>query len=357
MIDWVTAVLPLNHDPLNAGHVLKILPSGEVDWQTSCRISVEGSYESSIQVRSEGGDGEGRAEALLLSGNPSKFLQGHNIFGSDDLVSIVYDAYLIICGQLGLKPTVNDLHLVRSGQYRITRVDVNYSYDLRCRADVLAWIRAAEFKSKTRHGRPSSKGGTLYWGKTSKRWSLKAYSKGEEIQRPKHGLPDELRNTLLPSWADKKLRIELVLRSKELDEIGLSEAHTWKTGTAKTVFEKYIVRIDMSAQMVLKDERLNDLPHNVRGTYLLWREGHDLRSTLPKATYYRHRKQLMSIGINIDLCREASPGSNVIPLIKVLEAKPSVIPDWAFEQNLIHPSASISNACSAHMPADLSLVS
>ena len=36
--------------------------------------------------RSVGGDGQGMATHLSLSGNPSKFLQGHNIFGSDDLM-------------------------------------------------------------------------------------------------------------------------------------------------------------------------------------------------------------------------------------------------------------------------------
>ncbi|WP_188694466.1 phage/plasmid replication protein, II/X family [Bowmanella pacifica] len=56
-------------------------------------------------------------------------------------------------------------------------------------------------------------------------------------------------------------------------------------------------------------------------------------------TYYRQRKDLMEYAINIDIrpCEKAS--SNVIPMFRVLEAKPAQIPDWAFTSNVIHYSA------------------
>jgi II/X family phage/plasmid replication protein len=66
--------------------VVKLDPDGQIEWQTSCRVQVEGTHEQGISVRSVGGDGQGMATHLSLSGNPSKFLQGHNIFGSDDLM-------------------------------------------------------------------------------------------------------------------------------------------------------------------------------------------------------------------------------------------------------------------------------
>lgn len=339
MIDWVSAFIPCTHFPLNAGMVCKIDPEGAIEWSTPCRKSVTGSHDARITVKSHGSDGEGRATHLFFSGNPSKFLQGHNIFGSDDLRALMVETFHNLCTILDLEPSVADLRAIRAGDYRLTRVDINYSFELPTRSDVLAWLRAAELKSKTRHGRPSSKGGTIYWGKNSKRWSLKAYSKGEEIHAPKHRLPDSLMDTPLPDWADNKLRIELTLRSKELEESNLNAASSWDDGLPSKLFNGYIERLDMTDQIALSTEQLLDLPQRLRSTYVLWKDGHDLRSTLPKRTYYRHRKELMACGINIDLRQDSIDRTNVVPLLRVLEAMPATVPDWAFHHGLIHVSA------------------
>lgn len=340
MIDWVSCYLPCIHPPLRTGLVYKIDPNGEVEWAAPCRKEVAGSYEAKISVRSHGADGQGRATHLFFSGNPSKFLQGHNVIGSDDLVALMADTYTRICQVMELSPSLEDTRQVRAGDYRLTRLDINYSFELPSRADVLAWLRAAEYKSKTRHGRPTSKGGTLYWGKTSQRWALKAYCKAEEVQQPKRRLPDSLINTPLIPWVDNKLRIELVLRSKELDELNLCMARCWPPHTVMNTYFDYLMRLDMNEQIALSTETLMSLPQRLRSTYVLWQDGHDLRSTMAKNTYYRHRKELLKYGINIDLRQENADRYNVVPLVRILEAVPASIPAWAFELNLVHPSAS-----------------
>lgn len=338
MIDWVSAYLPCTHLPINSGHVMSINPDGTVDWATPKRTIIEGSHSQKITVKSADSDGNGHATELYFSGNPSKFLQGHNIFGSDDLRELMYETYLNICTLLDLEPTPDDLVRMRAGDYRLTRIDVNYSFELPSRADVLSWLRASEFKSKTRHGRPSLKGGTVYWGKHSRRWALKAYSKGEEIT--KHRLPDALANTPLTSWADNKLRIEVVLRGKELQKINLEMANKWTSKLTRTIYGKYLKRLEMNEQIALSDEQLLKLPSRLRSTYVLWKEGHDLRPpNMAKNTYYRHRKELLEYGIDINLRQDSTDKTNVVPLIRVLEATPAAIPDWAFQKGLVHNSA------------------
>ncbi|MCW8925852.1 MAG: phage/plasmid replication protein, II/X family [Xanthomonadales bacterium] len=339
MIDWVSAALPLAHQPLNGGMVMKIKPDESLDWSTRCAISVVGSHEASLQVKSIGGDGQGAATHLYLHGNPSKFLQGHNVFGSDDLLALVYDTYRTICDALKLTPQLQDLKAVREGRYSLSRLDINYSYALPTREDVLAWLRAAEFKSRTRHGRPASKGGTLYWGKNSRRWSIKAYCKGEEIEAPKHRLPINLRETKLPEWADDKLRIELVLRAKQLKEMGFIEAGMLSAAEIRKVYREYLERLEMNEQIALTTEQLLEFPQKLRSTYTLWQIGEDLRSTLPKTTYYRHRKEMLEYGIDIAIRQESKPRNNVVPLVRILEAEPAEIPSWAFKEKLIHASA------------------
>jgi len=340
MIDWVTAIIPFVHEPINAGSVVKVLPSGEVDWESPCRLQVEGSHEQAIAVRSQGGDGGGLATELVIDGNPSKYLQGHNIFGSDDLLSLVFDTLVSIGSVLGLALPVDVLEEVREGEYWLARVDINYMHELLTLTDVKSWLRAAEFKSKTRHGRPSSKAGTIYWGKSSRRWSIKAYSKGEELKAGKsHKLPDHLSATPLMDFAQNKLRIELTLRSKELEKINLLKARRWRGISPFLIFNQYVKRIEMNEQIALTTKVLNDLPRYLQGTYILWQTGQNPRELLSKPTFYKHRKALLEHGIDINLAVEKVDRSNVVPLIRVLEALPVGIPDWAFEMDLVHHSA------------------
>lgn len=95
----------------------------------------------------------------------------------------------------------------------------------------------------------------------------------------------------------------------------------------------------MTEQMTLSSELLHKLPQRLRSTYVLWTSGEDLRSTLPTRTFYRHRKELMDYGIDITIRKAGDDRSNVVPLVRILEAMPAAIPDWAFDRGLVHHSA------------------
>ena len=84
----------------------------------------------------------------------------------------------------------------------------------------------------------------------------------------------------------------------------------------------------MTANVSIKDEQLINLPSKIQGTYALWRQGFDVRSMLPKATFYRHKTLLKDYEIDISLPHEQcdNHASNVVPLVRVLEAKPVTIP-------------------------------
>lgn len=339
MIDWVRVTLPFIHVPLNTGEVFSMDENGEIEWRTPKRMQAVGSYEKKISIKSEGADGQGNATHLWLSGNPSKFLQGHNVFGSDDIVSLVYDTFLIIIKQLNLTANDFEYQLIRHGQYPLSVVDINYSFELPSRDDVLAFIRAMEFKAKTRHGRPSKKGGTLYFGKTSERWALKMYCKAEEIRTKTGQLPEPLTNKGIENWAENKLRVELRLFRKELEKHQIQQAKDLSPEYVTQLFNQYLGKLEMTDQIRLTDSITAKLPNKLVSTYTLWTEGHDLRAMMSKATYFRHRKMLLDYGINIDL-RPCEPATNnVIPMFRILEAKPAAIPEWSFEKNLIHKSA------------------
>lgn len=334
MIDWITASLPCTHVPLVTDRILRLNSDGTIDWESPCRLAATGSWESSISIKSMGGNGQGMATHLWVSGNPSKYLQGHNVVGSDDLLGLVFDTYLDIVKRRNLTPTEDEIEDVKTGSYRISRVDINYMFELQTRQDVVAWIRTAEFTSRTRHGRPLSKGGTIYWGKHSRRWAIKAYSKAEEIE--KHQLPGALKKSPLTEYVQNKLRIEVVLKQKELIEKQLDQASELAKYGAKKLYDEYVERIQMSEQIRLSDEKLHELPQRLRSTYVLWQHGEHVGSVLPKSTFFRHKKELLNFGIDIQTVRPKKNAANVVPLIRILKAEPAQIPDWAYQSGLIH---------------------
>ena len=92
----------------------------------------------------------------------------------------------------------------------------------------------------------------------------------------------------------------------------------------------------MSNNFKLSSEITRGLPTGLRLAYLAWFNGEDLRTILPKNTFYRYRRKLKEYDVDIVLVRDIDkPVDNVIPLIRVLEAEPVGIPDWAYEQGLV----------------------
>jgi II/X family phage/plasmid replication protein len=315
MIDWGLVLFPIIHHPINSGEVFSVDPDGEVEWRSPKRVQATGSFDKKISIKSVGGTGDGRTTHLWVNGNPSKFLQGHNVFGSDDIIALMSDLFDVIAPQFNLTPTIEELHRIKTGDYELKTVDINYSYGLPTRADVLAFIRALTFKAKTRHGKPSTKGGTLYFGKNSQRWAIKFYCKAEEIKTAAGRIPHDLQNVGIEKWVDNKLRIELRLLSKELVKLGIVNVKDLMINKVKSLFSAYVGRIDMSEQIALTDDAMMNMANKLRSTYTLWIEGHDLRSMMSKATYNRHRLELKEHGINIDLRPESTRKSNVVPFV------------------------------------------
>ena len=115
MIDWVTAILPCDHDPskLISGMVMSFDAKGDSEWVVNKKLTVEGSYSTKIQIKSH------TDSQIWVSGNPAKFLQGHNVFGTDDLSYLMgrfFDA-LLTHDELGLTPTDSQYESIQAGSY------------------------------------------------------------------------------------------------------------------------------------------------------------------------------------------------------------------------------------------------
>ena len=335
MIDWLSGKLPFYHTEkqLPQGLVFSVSPDGQVNWKCRKRVKVSGSYDSTFTLRSDPQSevSPGVFTKLEFSGNPVKFIQGHNVWGSSDLTGLAYEAISKAIHSCGL--TLSDterLNLFKGG-YTLSRVDINYMYSMGSLDSVTQWLHSAEFSARTRQGKGHFSGNTLYFQKKSSRWSLKFYSKGLEIKASGHQLPREfLEAKSFHEYAKDKLRAELTLRTKELKKLGLDNGFAWDHNECviEDVFSAYMSRLEMSEQKEL-DSLLIELPRAVCATYTLWKTGHDPKSLLAKNTFYRHRRALLDHGVDISIPSGNKP-NNVVPLLRIIEAIPADIPEWAY---------------------------
>lgn len=335
MIDWVSFVAPCHHAKrVHGGFVASIRPDGSVEWQTYKRTSVRGSHDASVTVRTHGA----ACDHVEVSGNPVKWFQGHNLWGTDDLPALVLSMLdaLVQRDDLGLDPSDSDRATWQAGSIRLTRVDVTESFHLPSRSDVLAWLRAAEQTAHLSHrGRGQLvKGSTLYFGKQSRRWSLKLYSKGQELEAKDHrqdvvmDLPHAL------AWADRALRAELTLRSMELRRLNLGFLGQWADIDGVPFEPLSLLRdrlgaMTMTTARTLPDDVFQSLTTSQRTAYLAWVSGADLRGLLSNGGFYNLRRKLLPHGVDVAAVQPSAEQSNVVPLVRVLEAVPATVPDWA----------------------------
>jgi II/X family phage/plasmid replication protein len=332
MIDWLDLSIELLHDPLPAGRVMSIDPAGQIDWETSKRMEVRGSYDSKIFFRSQGGNGAGQATQLYISGNPSKFLQGHNVFGCEDIGALVAGVLTKASDQLPF-----EIDMVRErakrGDFTVKRIDITRSFGFGSRQEVKSVLSYLAVNSRSRMGRPQTKGTTVYHGMGSRRWSLMWYCKGDEVEK-KGRIPSEMNSEKLKAHADKLLRAELKLLSKELDKREITHGYHLTPKVIDELYRDYFGRIDMSAQAKIPSDELVNMRRCIRDTYLMWSNGIDVQGTMKETTFYRHRADLLAYGIDIAIAAQPED-SKVIPLFRQVTGSPAGIPDWAYESGMV----------------------
>ena len=66
MIDWLTLEIPFVHDPIDSGRVISISPEEEIEWESEKRMTIRGSYESNLRIRSAGASAESEGKRFQL---------------------------------------------------------------------------------------------------------------------------------------------------------------------------------------------------------------------------------------------------------------------------------------------------
>ncbi|MDP1723073.1 MAG: phage/plasmid replication protein, II/X family, partial [Candidatus Gottesmanbacteria bacterium] len=251
---------------------------------------------------------------LEMSGNPAKFLQGHNLFGSDDSLNLFFSAGMVsrfnfnspfpvpseihslIFENDGSKPP---LHIL--SEYRETRIDLTRSYRFDSNEEARAWLRSVGATAHSRHRIKNNlmSEGTVYFGKNSTRWSFKMYQKFDEITSglKGHGLSKKLSAedcSSLTDWAVGVVRFELTLRRPEIEKLkqGFNRLDVWKEYYGKIQFNENARGVEMITTEKLTKNQILVLDS--------WAHGRDIRGMYSKNAFYTVRRQILN-AVDIDI--------------------------------------------------------
>ena len=251
MIDWVTAKITCTHNPdvLSSGRSIrtkKIDGIEHLEYEICNRLSVKGSHDANITIRSH------TDNTIEISGNPAKFLQGHNIFGTNDLKYLVAKLMdkLFMMDELELKPTETEYNMIQEGHYRLSRVDVNAHFAFPSAQLARSWLRAAGRSANMMfRGAGLFREGTLYFTPQSRRFVPKIYFKYDEIfsKDKNHRLPDKLLQIPeLVEYAEKSLRFEIKILSTQLNDWMLHLGCNWTSDVATMLInDQFISKLQL----------------------------------------------------------------------------------------------------------------
>lgn len=363
MIDWITALIPCSFNPLASDKILKINANGEILYEMDCSVIAESSFSDKVTVRCISREAvlNGKKQNSLLQeqkkeqikdvlaypyylridGNPSKWFQGHNVSGLFEL-TIVTDFLVNICSVLKIKD-VSLFHRIITGDFKVSRVDVTFSYMLRDLRDVQDWIRAAGQCFRSRYQGVKTYGcetlmvGIVGDGQTqvndnkirgSRRSILKIYAKGAEVKLKDFvsRFGEDIGKQLF-DFTQGLLRVECCFRGMFLKTKGLVN---FKDFTESKLMELFFAKrdsLELPKNVELLESDLKRFKPRQLGIYELWLTGVDLRQRYPKQTLSRYAKEFKQFGINLYAPPREVKRCNVIPMFKVLEAMPAVLPD------------------------------
>ena len=303
--------------------LLPAFDASKAIYTTNKRIEHEGSYETALQVRSDG-------RLVELSGNVSRFGRPDNLFGLT--VAQCVDKANEIIKTLGLPPFTENcpqVPMARTDTYnspvynaRISRLDLTQNYFTGSRENALKYVHTMTGQANKRLGgaQPKHYGNGVTWNEGSKRWYSKLYYKADSLG--KYASPE------IYEFCERLgiVRYEASIKARELADLGLNRINPWrgKDGEMeKVIYGKFSQVLNRSSVNTFE---LNDIPGKLG---LIARDyingGNPFLNSGTKRTAQRWRKGLLAFGIDISVPLNVT---RLSARVKVIEVSPLACPDW-----------------------------
>ncbi len=242
---------------------------------------LEGVDAFSVRTQIKGG-------MVQVSGNLTKFIQGHTLFSRLGPWETVDAWEADILRRWGIP----DHRLILE---RATRMDLTHGVDCNSRDCCQSTLDALRAGWSAPRKPLSTESCTIYLGKKSKSlagWTLKAYQKNLDRSKgaPSQDQPD----------ISEFLRLELTLRTGGMRLAGLdpTKPRSWDLGA---IYADFLGRCRLSPENGTQGVRVppEGLSASDIGHWYQWTEGKALKGSLPESTFFAVRKRLLAHGVDI----------------------------------------------------------
>lgn len=292
MIDWLSGFFSIR-DP--KGNIVEPRKFQKIPGDCQERIDLEtGEVRSSGFARKRIGPKEGVAafavetkvvgSEIWISGNLNKFVQGHGIFSPLEPWESVDEWARTILDRWGV-PSDHSLHLEQA-----TRIDLTQEVDCDSRECAHATLAALKAGWSCPRKPMSTESNTVYLGKRSKGWAIKAYRKALDPKRGPvpPGLPD----------VSEFLRLEVTLRPDGMRRFGLDPKAPRGPDLGR-VFANVLSLCLLAQGNAGAPMPPPGLSRGDRGLWRDWFDGRNLKDLLPSSSYYNAKKRFLAQGIDI----------------------------------------------------------
>lgn len=295
---------------------------------------------------------------IELKASPAKLLQGHNVFGSCDVMLCIDSLITAFCYAM---PDMAEI--LEFNNAELAQIDCTFSAHLKTESDSRNVIHALRNISNGQtRGAKSAFDTTAYFGKGSRHKRLKAYLKQFELQdqinkaQTKYDktksqvFKNQLEAMTTPAvqnFAKNALRLEASVMPRMLKRLGIP-TNLWAFETYSNSFDGCLIQqlwkqswhdifktfeganmrtysdteIQENLRQHFKTETKNGFSYSkadrlFRTFRMMKHEGWDeVKSTTPKATFYRTIEDLTQVVPKAYLQNLQATASNVVPLIR-----------------------------------------
>lgn len=329
MIDYIHAQIKCQHKPF--GKIVRYIDpeTGEIN-DYSQKLNLK-NKSANIRVKSMN-DGT----LLSISGNPLSFLQQHNLFGSNNLLGLVYEIFKKVTSILSIEVDELTAQDVRAGEYELFRVDSAFNFRMPNNDLVkkvvreIAWCWFEQNKNVSTY-----RDQTAYLNQHSKHWALKFYAKYQQMISSGMRYPSKEK---LLEYASTIVRGELTLRRPELIDRELNYGSDWAgISLPKELLIEAIDQSGLTGEVKLRlvPDEVEELSPALKRNYIAWTHGESINELYGQANYYRIVAEFGQLGIDVSLPPHKERARKVKLMDLIVEKNITTFPRYAREKGLI----------------------
>ena len=246
---------------------------------------------------------------------PLKVLQGHNVFGTNNVVMLGNKIIVDVLKELGIKASEGQLRAWRKGEFRIDEIHLTHRFQLESNSmvrRVVSHIHRYARRSLRAAYIDSGVGVTLKGPHLEWLFYDKCLEFGDKRTKEQKyiqavvGDRAESAGHCLHQLASKSIRAELKLDKDYLQDDGLDRGKNWTTEKVIEIFTKElgVLRLgEMPSLPQLPEIYASVADVKLRDVLMLWGSGKDMSTHVGKTTRERHRREIKKL-LGIDILKD-----------------------------------------------------